>query len=714
MLKRIFCFVISISIPLGSVATAQQLKLFNIASNDLVYSKKLDRLIVSTEGRQDKGSLILVIDPMKKEIEKEIYAGSQPNQIHLTDDEGMLFVSFRGEYKYSTISLESFAIDEFQLTGNDFPKDIFTLNSRFADFGLLSGRLNLSAQSKFLENTAGTLSSRYLTSTNDSLIWTFNLGGTPGRLCRTVINESGYVKSENFRTGPVGVSAQMISEHLMLSNSGSVIDLLTNPPETKSQIVAEPNSGLFSSGVFAHQEGKIYQLKNDREDQHYIFSEYDLEFNLLQSWDFKETSTLRLHKMIAMNNNHFAFITREGNGSGTQMGIIRLCESTITDRPSIEDSAAFHCSGDTAHLTIKGPLADKIIWSTGDQSQDLHVAASGEYYAAYLDESGCRGPWSEPQHLRIRKDPGGVDILQGADELLCGGDSVELRLYGNHLALWSTGDTSKRIWIKSAGNYSVQKIDSFGCLGSRVSSINIEEIPRKQVEKPIIVSLENEHFCAGRQAYIGVLSPKYDLRWKHNYSKNSIIRLDNYYRNFVVEYVDDHGCTLAESDTFFVNIVESPFPQFVLQGNQIEALVEGDVTWYLDGIMIEGVNSKKLTVSQPGMYTISVIKDQCIFYPPSFYFVEQLKTVAQNTEPHINIRIPSKGDLSFITDAPLQPGEFIQLVTPEGEVLEKYHDVKPSDQTFFEVSASPNNTHFIQLVEKDGTVRISQKIKSSQ
>ncbi len=157
------------------------------------------------------------------------------------------------------------------------------------------------------------------------------------------------------------------------------------------------------------------------------------------------------------------------------------------------------CEGETANLDA-GAGYSSYQWSTGSSSSNISVQIGGYYDVTVTDAHGCEG---SDQVLVIVNPPVQVDISGQTEG--CEGTSIELDAGpGFTEYLWSTDETSRKIFVNSSGTYSVAVLDEHGC-GS-ADDITVSFISCQTNQKPSIddqVFNINENISMG--SVVGIL-----------------------------------------------------------------------------------------------------------------------------------------------------------------------------------------------------------------
>ncbi|MBI3258395.1 MAG: hypothetical protein HYZ54_02775 [Ignavibacteriae bacterium] len=168
------------------------------------------------------------------------------------------------------------------------------------------------------------------------------------------------------------------------------------------------------------------------------------------------------------------------------------------------------CDGDSVQLTAKAGF-NSYRWSTGATSQSIFVKQSGNYSVVGTDGSGCSG--SSPVTtitVATRKIP----TIKGdiADSTACEGKPITLDIgfgFTAYKIKWSTGDTTRKIIVKNAGEYTVTATNDAGCVGkSAIYTVKAglaPPVPTISANKDTLIAPLNDKYqwkIAGIDVYI--------------------------------------------------------------------------------------------------------------------------------------------------------------------------------------------------------------------
>ncbi|MEN5058899.1 PKD domain-containing protein [Sphingobacterium kitahiroshimense] len=170
------------------------------------------------------------------------------------------------------------------------------------------------------------------------------------------------------------------------------------------------------------------------------------------------------------------------------------------------------CEGESTILTAQlpdGQIASSYTWSDGQQGQTITVKESGIYTVTARNLNGCTRV-SEPSIIKVKPNPKPVVLSNGPLEF-CDGGSVKLTLTdpeGATAILWSTGETTSSIDVKTGGFYYVT-VRRANCENTS-EQVKVEVYPNIT---PIIRALGETTICDGGKVTLQVTNPQPDTEY---------------------------------------------------------------------------------------------------------------------------------------------------------------------------------------------------------
>ncbi|MES2388566.1 MAG: hypothetical protein V4543_11245 [Bacteroidota bacterium] len=139
-----------------------------------------------------------------------------------------------------------------------------------------------------------------------------------------------------------------------------------------------------------------------------------------------------------------------------------------TDAPTVTSSGSLTlCAGSSVTLTSNYLHGNT--WSTGDTTQSLTVASAGNYTVTHRAQ-GCTSSASAAQVVTVGQKPAMVVPVASGPLVFCQGESVDLTAPAGFAAyLWSNGETTQNITVRTAGNYWVRVANLPGCWSDTIT-----------------------------------------------------------------------------------------------------------------------------------------------------------------------------------------------------------------------------------------------------
>ena len=192
--------------------------------------------------------------------------------------------------------------------------------------------------------------------------------------------------------------------------------------------------------------------------------------------------------------------------NGIILGADSLHTYTILDDDmdisiSASDTVTGICRSSMAQLiavaTGQGPFT--YAWAPADSLSDpandtvnAYPSVSTLYTVTVTDYQG----YSEQKSIMIHVSgaPSKPIVTPSGTADLCDGDSITLTSDSAFSYIWSTGETTRSISVKTSGNYSVGTLDNHGCLSPVSDEVQIQVIT---VPEPLITAITDTTVCDG-------------------------------------------------------------------------------------------------------------------------------------------------------------------------------------------------------------------------
>ncbi|MDZ4758243.1 MAG: BNR-repeat neuraminidase N-terminal domain-containing protein [Bacteroidota bacterium] len=226
-------------------------------------------------------------------------------------------------------------------------------------------------------------------------------------------------------------------------------------------------------------------------------------------------------------------------------GCVNIDTILITDAAPVTVSVGNDtsiCNGGPATFNA-GTGYTSYLWNTGDTTQKITVTTPGYYYATVTNTDGCTA--TDTVEL-IKKQP--ANFTLGVDKTICVGFTTDLDPGSGLVSyLWSTGATTQKITVSTAGTYKVTVVDNGGCVGEDSIDISVSTA---------MTNFGNDiTTCFGNDI---ILDAGNNSTYKWNTGATTqTIKLSNVGTGtFIVDVVDQYGC--KATDTIMATI--NPLP----------------------------------------------------------------------------------------------------------------------------------------------------------
>ncbi len=241
--------------------------------------------------------------------------------------------------------------------------------------------------------------------------------------------------------------------------------------------------------------------------------------------------------------------------STNQNGCTRTASKGLTIYASLNATIigpSSACNG--SEIPLCGPNgSSSFLWSTGDTTECIDVTNNGVYSVTISDVHGCTASASKAVTFSSTFS---VDVTGPPSG--CNGSNSQLCVpSGYRHYIWNTGDTTKCIFVDSAGSYSVTVEDQVGCIATDTFSIVFNQPPSVTISGTTIIcnnSLANWCATPGFSEYL----------WS-NGGTGECINISSA-GNYSVEAIDSNGCTATDSAPLIVVDIS---PAIILSGGYL-------------------------------------------------------------------------------------------------------------------------------------------------
>lgn len=251
------------------------------------------------------------------------------------------------------------------------------------------------------------------------------------------------------------------------------------------------------------------------------------------------------------------------------------------------------------------------LWSNGAVADSIIVASSGTYSVTVVGVGGCTGK-SDDVSVTIQTDPKPQPDIIASDTVLCAGDSAILTLSPSSFQsyVWSTGETSNTISVRTPGLYWANVVDDNGCTGtSDTIQIGVVSLPNANISASGSTS-----FCKGGNVELSVAAGPYTYRWSTGETTRQIVVTQS--GVYVVSVVNAEGCETIASDTVVVYDVpdasiSGPDAVCFATTSDYSVAAAASTVWSLSpataGVIASGQNTSSIRIAWGGVAGIALV-----------------------------------------------------------------------------------------------------------
>jgi len=165
-------------------------------------------------------------------------------------------------------------------------------------------------------------------------------------------------------------------------------------------------------------------------------------------------------------------IKAEKNGCNTWADSILVSVGNGISRAHLPEDTTL-CSGHSLVLDA-GAGYSSYRWQDGSDRQTISVSTPGTYWVTVTGQGGCISTDTSTIDAVV---PPPANFLPG-DTVICTYASLWVQsLHSYSSYLWNTGDTAASIQVKTAGVYTLQVVDKFGCKGEDTIRVATKDCP---------------------------------------------------------------------------------------------------------------------------------------------------------------------------------------------------------------------------------------------
>lgn len=216
------------------------------------------------------------------------------------------------------------------------------------------------------------------------------------------------------------------------------------------------------------------------------------------------------------------------------------------------------------------------------------------------------------EQITINAIPARPTITVGGPQAICPDDSLQLTAPDGFAGyVWSTGETTRSIFVRTAGQYNVAVVSAAGC--QSVASANITTTVAPRPAQPTITFTGSTTRCEGET--VTLTAPNANAwRWSNGETTRTInVTASGSYT--VAVRTTATGCfSLPSQEATFVFNTVPAVPTIVrLGGDTLQATGSSATTyaWFRNNVLIPGATEAKYVFTQPGTYTARAVNQNC-------------------------------------------------------------------------------------------------------
>lgn len=262
------------------------------------------------------------------------------------------------------------------------------------------------------------------------------------------------------------------------------------------------------------------------------------------------------------------------------------------------------CQGESVTLTSSSATGNT--WSTGETTQSISVSTAGSYFVT-VTQAGCSAT-SASTTVTVNPIPSTPSITAGGATTFCDGGSVVLTSSSATGNVWSTGQTTQSITVTSSNNITLTVVQG-GCSSAAASqTVTVNPLPAT----PSISASGFTTICIGETIDLTSSSATGNT-WSTGETTQTITVSTAGDYNVTVS---NGTCTATSANiTITVNTTPPPAPTVTSSG-ALMFCEGGSVTLTSSSstgnTWSTGENTQSITVTQSGVYTVSIGSGNCM------------------------------------------------------------------------------------------------------
>ncbi len=265
------------------------------------------------------------------------------------------------------------------------------------------------------------------------------------------------------------------------------------------------------------------------------------------------------------------------------------------------------CEGDSVELIAETGYAS-YNWSDLSSGNTLEAKLPGDYYVSGTDLNGCSSLNSDTLSVIVFSNPLQPLVTPGGPADFCEGDSLKLTAPAAYSSYtWNSGETSREIYVTSAGDYNVVVSDANGCksIPSSDAVISVNLLP----SAPVIIPSGPLSFCEGGSVDLNANPGFGSYFWSDGGTGQFRTIIISGSLSVIGE--DSNGCRSPESAS--IDVIVNPVPEqplitpggtvYVITGDSIELTAPASDSYLWSP---GGESTQSVMIKTSGTYSLIV------------------------------------------------------------------------------------------------------------
>lgn len=333
------------------------------------------------------------------------------------------------------------------------------------------------------------------------------------------------------------------------------------------------------------------------------------------------------------------------------------------------------CSGDS--VLVSAPVGFQYLWSTGQTTRTIWAKNLGIDYTVRLISGACTSAVSPVVNLEFLPKPPTPSITASGNLNFCSGDSVRLSAPIGFSYQWSNGASTREIWVKQSGTFTVRTFLVANCLSNSSNAISVSVAPSPP--KPNISPVGNIGICQGDSVQLtAIAGGVFPTIWSTGATTPSIwVKTSGSYSASIVL----GACTSQISDPKLVVVSPKPTQPTITvsgatnfcQGDSVRltAVFSGNGVQWSNGSVIP-----EIWVKRSGSYTVQSLVNAACQSDPS---LPVIVTVNPRPKP---VQISAPANPGFCQ------GDSVLLTAPAGFSSYRWSNGKTSASIYAKSAGS--------------------------